>query len=98
MILSYLVILEQVLFLIKQINLSVNSLKTDFVKTKVVYLWHLVGHGVVTPVKVKVKSIIDYPIPENKFKSFFGMAGYYKQFCKKYSEVTATLTELLKRL
>ena len=52
-----------------------------------------------TLIKAKVKSIIDYPIPENKknLMTFLGMAGYYRKFCKKFSEVTAPLTELLKK-
>ena len=53
-----------------------------------------------TPIKAKVKSIIDYPIPENKksVMRFLGMAGYYRKFCKNFSEVTAPLTEVLKRI
>ena len=91
--------LEQVLFRLKEANLTVNLSKSDFVKAKVVYLGHVVGHGVVTPIKAKVKSIIDYPIPENKksLMRFLGMAGYYRKFCKNFSEVTAPLTELLKK-
>ena len=91
--------LEQVLFRLKEANLTVNLSKSDFVKAKVVYLGHVVGDGVVTPIKAKVKSIIDYPIPENKksLMRFLGMAGYYRKFCKNFSEVTAPLTELLKK-
>ena len=53
----------------------------------------------VTPIKAKVKSIIDYPIPDNKksLMRFLGMAGYYRKFCKNFSEFTAPLTELLKK-
>ena len=52
-----------------------------------------------TLIKPKVKSIINYPIPENKksLMRFLGMAGYYRKFCKKFSEITAPLTELLKK-
>ena len=91
--------LEQVLFRLKEANLTVNLSKSDFVKAKVIYLGHVVGHGVVTPIKAKVKSIIDYPVPENKksLMRFLGMAGYYRKFCKNFSEVTAPLTELLKK-
>ena len=52
-----------------------------------------------TPIKAKVKSIIDYSIPENKksLMRFLGMAGYYRKFCKNFSEVIAPLTKLLKK-
>ena len=91
--------LEKVLSRLEQVNLSVNLSKSDFLKAKVIYLGHVVGHGVVIPIKAKVKSIIDYPIPENKksLMRFLGMAGYYRKFCKNSSEVTALLTELLKK-
>ena len=87
------------MFRLKHANLTVNLSKSDFVKAKVIYLGHVVGHGVVTPIKAKVKSIIGYPIPENKksLMRFLGMAGYYTKFCKHFSEVTAPLTELLKK-
>ena len=75
--------LEKVLFRLEQANLTVNLSKSDFVKAKVIYLGHVVNHGVVTPIKAKVKSIIDHPIPENKksLMRFLGMAGYYRKFC-----------------
>ena len=76
--------LEQVLFQLKEANLTVNLSKSDFVKAKAIYLGHVVGHGVVTPIKAKVKNIIDYPIPENKesLMRFLGMAGFYTKVCK----------------
>ena len=56
-------------------------------------------HGVGTPIKAKVKSIIDYTIPKNtkSLMRFLGMAGYYGKFCNNFSEVTDPLTELLKK-
>ena len=93
--------LEQVLFRLKEANFIVNLSNSDFVKPKVIYLGHVVGHGVVTPFKTKVKSIIDYPIPENKksLMRFLGIAGYYRKFCKNFSEDvrSAPLTEPLKK-
>ena len=53
--------LEQVLFQLTQANLTVNLSKSDFVEAKVIYLGRVVGHGVVTPVKTKVKSIMPTP-------------------------------------
>ena len=59
--------LERVLFWLKETNLTVNLSKSDIVKGKVIYLGHVVGHGVVTPIKAKVESSTNHPIPENKF-------------------------------
>ena len=90
----------KVLFWLEQANLTANLSKSDFVKAKVIYLGHVIGHAVVTTIKAKVKSIIDYPIPENKksLMRFLAMAGYNRKFCKSFSEVTAPLTELLKKV
>ena len=59
---------EQVLFQLKEANLTVNLSKSDFVKAKVIYLVHVIGHGVVTPIKARVESIIDYPIKHYSVK------------------------------
>ena len=64
----------------------------DFLKAKVIYLEHVVGHGAVTPIKAKIKSINDYPISEYK-KSSLEWWGIIENFAK----VTAPLTELLKK-
>ena len=73
--------LEQILFWLKQANLTVNLSKSDSVKAMIIYLGQVVGHGVVTPSKAKVKSIIDYPIPENK-KNFLEWQGIIENFAK----------------
>ena len=73
--------LQEILFHLKQANLTVNLSKSDFVKAKVIYLGHVVSHGVVTLIKAKVKSIIDYPFPENK-KSSLEWRGIIENFAK----------------
>ena len=84
---------------LKQANLTVNLSKSDFGKAQVVYLGHVIGHGQVTPIEAKVKNILEYPIPANKrsLMRFLGMAGYYRKFCKNFSEVAVPLTNLLKK-
>ena len=63
---------KQVLLQHKQAKLIRNLSKSDFVIAKVIYLGHVVGHGVVTPIKAELKSITDYRIPENE-KSLMGL-------------------------
>ncbi len=80
-------------------KLTVNLVKSEFAKATVQFLGHIVGQGQVAPVKGKVEAINDFQAPENKksLMRFLGMAGFYRKFCKNFSQVVAPLTELLKK-
>ena len=85
---EYLKRLEQVLFRLKQANLTVNLSKSDFVKAKVIYLGHVVVHEIVIAIKATVKRITDYPFSENKknLMRYLGMVGYYRKYCKIFQK------------
>ena len=91
--------LEVVFGIIDENNLSVNVDKLTIGKGTVTYLGHRIGNGRVAPVDIKIKAIIDYPVPKNRkqLMRFLGMAGYYRRFCARYSDLTAPLTDLLKK-
>ena len=78
-------------------NLTINLLKSDFGHARVTFLGHVVGQGQVSPIDIKVKAIVEYPVPDNKkaLMKFLGMAGYYRRFCWNFSMVAAPLTDLL---
>ena len=65
-------------------------------KAIVTYLGKQVGQGHVCPVRAKVQAIVDFPAPQMRRElcRFLGMAGYYRAFCKNFSEVVAPLTSL----
>jgi hypothetical protein len=91
--------LEAVLDRLKEANLTVNLAKSEFGQAKVIYLGYVVGRGQVAPVEAKIGSIIEYPVPSNRksLMRFLGMAGYYRKFCKNFSDITTPLTNLLKK-
>ena len=80
-------------------KLTVNLIKSDFGHAHVTYLGHVVGQGQIKPVMAKVKAIIDYPVPHSKKEvmRFLGMSGYYRKFCKNFSNVCEPLTRLLRK-
>ena len=80
-------------------KLTVNLIKSDFGHAHVIYLGHVVGQGQVKPVMAKVEAIINYPVPHSKKEvmRFLGMSGYYRKFCKNFSNVCEPLTRLLRK-
>ena len=78
-------------------NLTINLLKREFGHARVTFLGHVVGQGQVSPIDIKMKAIVEYPVPENKktLMRFLAMAGYYRRFCRNFSMVAAPLTDLL---
>lgn len=79
-------------------RLTVNLAKCEFARVTVTYLGRVVGQGTVSPVKAKIQAVEAYPAPATKkeLMRFLGLAGYYRSFCRNFSEVVAPLTNLLK--
>jgi len=84
---------------LREARLTVNLVKSDFGKATVQYLGHMVGQGSVYPVSAKVDAIVDFPTPTGRkgIQRFLGMAGYYRRYCRNFSEVVRPLTDLLKK-
>ena len=80
-------------------KLTVNLVKSEFSKAIVTYLGHEVGQGQVRPIQAKVDAIVNLPQPTNKreLMRFIGMTGYYRRFCKNFSEVISPMTNLLSK-
>ena len=84
---------------LREANLTVNLVKSEFGQAQVTFLGHVVGLGEVKPVLAKVEAIADFPPPENTrdLRRFLGMAGYYRKFCHNFADVAAPLTYLLRK-
>ena len=55
------------------------------------------GRGQVRPVRAKVEAIDLFPVPVDRkgVRRFLGMVGYYRSFCKNFSDGVSPLTDLL---
>ena len=84
---------------LKEANLTVNLMKSEFCHAKVIFLGHVVGLGQVAPVTTKVEAVCRFSVPSDKkeLMRFLGMAGYYRKFCPNFSTVTEPLIALLKK-
>ncbi|XP_068229607.1 uncharacterized protein [Palaemon carinicauda] len=82
-----------------EFNVTINLAKCEFGKTTVQYLGHEIGSGHVRPVDCHIEVIKNLTIPTSKrgVMKFLGTVGYYRKFCKNFSDVAYPLTELLKK-
>ncbi|KAL6467197.1 hypothetical protein MHYP_G00250010 [Metynnis hypsauchen] len=90
-------LLETVFTRLRDASLVLNLEKCEFGKGVVTYLGKVVGNGMVRPLDAKVQAISSFPTPQTprELKRFLGMAGYYRCFCKNFSDLVLPLTNLL---
>ena len=84
---------------LRQANLVTNLVKSEIAQDYIEYLGHVVGQGSVKLKKAKVQAIAKYPVPNDKkaLMKFWGMAGYYRKFCRTFSDIVNPLTNLMKK-
>ena len=60
------------------------------------YLGNVISDEGITVAIVKVKAIMEWPVPTNvtKVRSFMGLLGYYQRFVKGFSKIANPITEL----
>lgn len=80
-------------------NLYLKKSRCFFGESQVAYLGHVVSATGVAVDASKVQAITDWPQPQSitALRGFLGVAGYYRKFIKNYSQLSAPLTNMLKR-
>ena len=78
-------------------NLTINLAKCEFAASTVRYLGHRVGHGGIRPLDAKVADVLNFKAPKTRkgLRSFLGLIGFYRRFCKDFAQVASPLTDLL---
>jgi hypothetical protein len=63
------------------------------------YLGHIVTSGGIKPDPEKVRAVKDFSTPKNvkEVRAFLGLAGYYRRFTSRFSEIAKPLAELTKK-
>ncbi|GBG73266.1 hypothetical protein CBR_g12985 [Chara braunii] len=86
--------LDKVLSLLRQHKFKINGEKCEFGHTRILYLGDKISSEGLKPDDAKVASIRDWPRPQSVTEMRFFLGGYYCNFVKNYSIVTAPLTDL----
>lgn len=91
--------LEKVFQRLRKANLKIQLDKTEFLRTEIAYLGHVITPEGVKPNPDKIKAILNYPLPTTatEIKSFLGLLGYYRKFIKDFARITKPMTSCLRK-
>ena len=96
---EHVVHLERVFQALADANLTANPTKVILCMPELKFLGHLVGGGrkCVDLEKISVLENIKIPTSKRDIRKFIGFCGFYRSFIDSFSEISAPLTDLLKK-
>jgi hypothetical protein len=88
-----------VLYKLREVNLKLNPNKCCFAARSITFLGHVVNEKGTKPDPGKVEVVVYFPQPKIviNVRSFLGLIGYYRNYVRGYSRLTAPLFELTKK-
>lgn len=91
--------IHAVLTRVRSANLTLSPNKCHFAVAEVDYLGHHVGLGRVQPRAQKVQALLEFspPTTRRQLQQFLGLAGYYRKFVPHFAQISACLSDLLKK-
>ena len=92
--------LKLVLQELAKAGMTVKESKCKFGMSKVEYLGHVIGGGVVAVPEHRATAMADYRLPRTKkqLRSFLGAAGYYRKFVKGFAKMSSVLSPWTSKL
>lgn len=84
---------------LREANLRLQPDKCGFLHKEVTYLGHIISNNGVKPDPMKIRAVQKFPKPMKirNIREFLGLAGYYRRFIPKFSNIAKPLTNLLKK-
>lgn len=84
---------------LRHANLTVKPSKCEIEQTKLLYLGHIIGEGILKPAFEKLKAVEDAQRPSTKkeVRSFLGLLWNYRKFVPNFAKVAAPLIDLTKK-
>eukprot|EP00923_Selenidium_pygospionis_P025796 GHVN01045630.1.p1 GENE.GHVN01045630.1~~GHVN01045630.1.p1 ORF type:complete len:184 (-),score=8.79 GHVN01045630.1:701-1252(-) len=92
-------VLRRVLAKLIATGFYINLRKCAFARKEIIYLGSVIRHNEIKADPAKVQGIVEacHPKTIGQLRAFLGAAGYLRDFIPRYAELTAPLTDRLKK-
>ena len=100
---EHLFTLEKILSRFREFHLKANPKKCLFCVTALPFLGHIITSDSIKPQPEKLEVISNFPCPADSktpvktLRSFLGICGYYRRFCKDFAKIAKPLYDLTKK-
>ena len=91
--------LQQLLARLAQHNVCINQQKSEFYKTEIDFLGHIISGRGLSPNRVAINTIVSarYPKTKKELQSWLGSLQFYNKFLQNLADKVAPLYQLLKQ-
>lgn len=91
--------LQMILNKFKEFNVTINMDKSQFFRSQVTFLGHIISEKGITMDPDKIQTIKNFQPPKNKkqIQSFLGFINFYRKYIKDLSKYTEVLSNLTKK-
>ncbi|KAG0929312.1 hypothetical protein G6F29_012095 [Rhizopus arrhizus] len=91
--------LREVLSRLRAASLKIKLSKCHFGSNRISFLGYVLSPDGLHTDPEKVRAVASFPVPTSVdgLRSFLGLAGYYRCFISRFSQIAAPLTELLQQ-
>lgn len=92
-------LLSQVANRLRTAGLTINLKKSKFLQKSITYLGYVINEDGLHTNPEKIKPILNYSVPKTskEVRRFLGMSGWYRRFIPDFANLSAPLSDLLKK-